>query len=61
MGEIADDIINGACCALCGQYFVKSYLDEEGNEITHEHGYPVACKDCYELDCGYGESDAETF
>ena len=33
MGEIADSMINGECCQLCGQYFVK------------EHGYPVVCKD----------------
>lgn len=41
MGEIADDIIEGVCCALCGQYFEQ------------EHGYPVACSDCYEEGCGY--------
>lgn len=41
MGEIADDMIEGVCCALCGQYFVE------------EHGYPVACDECYEPDCGY--------
>lgn len=35
MGEIADDIIDGACCALCGVYFEE------------EHGYPVLCSDCY--------------
>ena len=34
MGEIADDMINGACCLLCGIYFEK------------EHGYPVVCKEC---------------
>lgn len=36
MGEIADDLINGACCSHCMQYFLK------------EHGYPVLCKSCYE-------------
>jgi hypothetical protein len=38
MGEIADDMIDGACCSLCGVYFEE------------EHGYPVLCTDCYE-DC----------
>ena len=36
MGELADDIINGQSCSWCGVCFVK------------EHGYPVACKDCWE-------------
>lgn len=35
MGEMADDLIDGACCNLCGCYF-------EG-----DHGYPVVCKDCW--------------
>lgn len=35
MGQIADDMIDGHCCSLCGLYFVK------------KHGYPVVCKDCW--------------
>ena len=35
MGQIADDMINGFCCSLCGVYFEE------------EHGYPVACKTCW--------------
>lgn len=65
MGEIADDIIEGACCALCGQYFVASNtIDQDEYEIMnpdlHEHGYPVACKECWEEDCGYQKATAET-
>lgn len=41
MGEIADQIIDGEICAFCTQYF------------KIEHGYPVACKECWEKDCGY--------
>jgi len=41
MGEMAEDMINGACCSLCNVYFEE------------EHGYPVACNGCYEPDCGY--------
>ena len=41
MGEMAEDMINGACCSLCNIYFEE------------EHGYPVACNGCYEPDCGY--------
>lgn len=36
MGEIADDIIDGACCDLCGCYF------EEDN------GFPATCSVCWE-------------
>ena len=44
MGEIADDIIMGRCCATCGCYFD----DEEGG--IYEHGYPVECADCFDED-----------
>lgn len=36
MGQIAEDIINGFCCSLCGTYFEE------------EHGYPVLCHHCWE-------------
>ena len=61
MGEIADDIINGECCALCGCYFVCDDLDADGNEVAYDHGYPVACYDCHDGDCSYQRADAETF
>lgn len=35
MGEIADDIINGACCQYCNAYFKE------------EHGFPVVCDECW--------------
>ena len=35
MGEIAEDMIDGACCSECGVYF----------EL--EHGYPVLCEECW--------------
>ena len=49
MGEMANDIIDGACCAICGVYFKE------------EHGYPVACSECWEPDCAYQQTNAETF
>ena len=36
MGEIADDMIDGASCSWCGVYF------------SEEHGYPVACESCWD-------------
>lgn len=40
MGEIADDMIDGTCCQLCGCYF-------EGQDDIYTHGYPVVCRDCW--------------
>lgn len=70
MGEIAEDIIDGSCCALCGQYFVefdkgqtKIKTGKNGvvnNATIFSHGYPVACKDCYDEDCGYQEAIKNT-
>lgn len=36
MGEMADELIYGACCELgCGTYF------------ENDHGYPVICRGCW--------------
>lgn len=35
MGQIADDMICGLRCSLCGVFF------------REEHGYPVVCKTCW--------------
>lgn len=42
MGEVADDMIEGRACELCGQYFENPTTGE-----LYEHGYPVVCKDCW--------------
>lgn len=61
MGQIADDMIDGVACALCGCYFVtpESNIDTDEVELF-EHGYPVACKSCWEEDCGYQKATADT-
>jgi hypothetical protein len=46
MGEVADDMMDGVTCCLCGMFFVEGE-DEDGNIIGHEHGYPAACWDCW--------------
>lgn len=43
MGEIADDMVQGRACALCGQYFI----DPKKPDTIFEHGYPVACHTCW--------------
>ena len=40
MGQIAEDMIDGTCCSLCGLYFIK-----KGKLYTH--GHEVACWECY--------------
>lgn len=42
MGQIADDLIEGKACQLCGQYFFDPVKDK-----IYEHGYPVVCHDCW--------------
>ena len=59
MGEIADDMINGICCALCGCYFYD-HVKTDGEIELYEHGYPVACWDCYTDDCGYQKAEVDT-
>ena len=62
MGEIAENMIDGTCCSLCGQYFQHPKESKDRGAIgTYTHGYPVACKDCWEPDCGYQKAEAETF
>ena len=42
MGEIADDMIDGTACGLCGCYFRGEKQDE-----LYTHGYPVVCQHCW--------------
>jgi hypothetical protein len=35
MSEMNGDILDGACCALCGVYFAE------------DNGYPVLCETCW--------------
>lgn len=60
MGEIADDMIDGTCCCLCGCYF----QDDEGGIYTHEH--PAVCWECWndltdKEKSNYTKSDVDTF
>lgn len=51
MGEIAEDVVEGRCCQLCGGYFDSGKKElYKGKEIgvCAEHGYPVVCDECWE-------------
>lgn len=43
MGEIAEDLIDGSACSLCGQYFA----DPNEDDVIYTHGHPVVCKECW--------------
>lgn len=60
MGDLADSIIAGEICAFCMLPFVKEKNEESAIFVPFEHGYPVACKECWEPDCGYQRATAET-
>mgnify|MGYP001615461475 CR=1 FL=1 len=61
MGEYADQIINGECCALCMAPFVtEQNIDGADVPVVYEHGYPVACESCWELGCGYEKAEVGT-
>lgn len=43
MGDTAEDMIEGRCCAICGVYFE----DANNVDLCIEHGYPVLCEYCW--------------
>lgn len=43
MGEIAEDMVEGRVCCLCGCF----YHDPEKPDEIYEHGYPAACRSCW--------------
>lgn len=62
MGEISEDMLDGSCCELCGQYFRHPYHDD----WIYVHEYPVVCWDCWrELSKQerklYQKAEVETF
>lgn len=61
MGQITKDIITGICCALCGRYFAQEPERNEAQDELYEHGYPVACNDCFTKDCGYEKQHNDTY
>lgn len=46
---VADDMVEGMACCLCGCYFQSpdDRADEIGDETIHVHGYPVVCWECW--------------
>ena len=43
MGEIAEDMLDGTTCSICGGYF----QDPDDEDTVYTHGYPVACGECF--------------
>ncbi|MDD4970734.1 MAG: hypothetical protein PHT07_15010 [Paludibacter sp.] len=63
MGEIAEDMLDGSCCSLCGQYFEHPQKDLETFRSVgiYVHEYPVACWACWTPGCGYEKAEVKTF
>lgn len=40
MGQIAEDMLDGTCCDICGCYYEKG-----GKLFTHDH--TATCNDCW--------------
>lgn len=60
MGEIAEEMLDGSCCDLCGQYFDHP----KGGIYVHDH--PATCWDCWEYlrpeeKKHHTKADVETF
>ncbi len=52
MGEMSEDIIDGACCELCSVYFADADSEEQVDNNEHgmelvSHGHPVVCWNCW--------------
>lgn len=62
MGQNSEDILDGSTCAICGVYFKSVKKDKRTHEhYIYSHGYPVACKDCWDSKCGYPRANVDTF
>lgn len=53
MGQIADDMIDGTTCCLCGMYFDggkdPAHVTPENPDgsMLYTHDYPAVCFDCW--------------
>lgn len=61
MGQFAEDLIDGTCCFLCGQYFI-----DNKKENLYTHQYPAVCYRCWEeltpeQRKNYQKAEVETF
>lgn len=61
MGQIAEDMLDGCCCELCGCYF-----EDPTTGDIYTHGHPAVCWDCWDdltaAECrDYQRSEVNTF
>lgn len=52
---LSEDEKDGACCIICGCYFI------DGLGIYVKHGFPVACLYCWFNECVYPKSKYNIF
>ena len=46
MGDMANDMVDGTTCSICGLYFLTDGGSKETAKVF-THGYPAACKKCF--------------
>ena len=67
MGEMAEDMVDGSACSLCGCYFKHPIKNDAGESVgIYTHDYPVVCWDCWkgltkEQRKIYQRAEVETF
>lgn len=60
MEDASEDMLDGTCCAVCRHYFaddasikiIRKGRDSAGAKF-YTHGYPVACRSCWNEDSLY--------
>ena len=55
MGQVSEDIINGICCQVCGQW-MPEVSNRKSDIFINPPGYPRTCKDCQEYEKKYNKS-----
>lgn len=49
METLVNDILTGAVCEICNQYFIKERnIDGADVPTVFTHGHPAVCHGCYE-------------
>lgn len=48
MGEIAEDMIDGTVCELCGCFFAGEQKPGENRPLLFTHGFPAVCWECWQ-------------
>ena len=54
MGEVAEMMLDGTLCQICGG-LMEDLINENGDDLKEPPGYPRTCEDCKEYEQGVFE------